>query len=235
MHDPAKCVVLVPVAKAIEPETQDCLSLLIARGYHVQTLRGGSQVDLVRSGLASWAVERGFAETLWIDSDVVFAPDDVEKLRGHDRPVVAGLYVKKGRPEFACKFKAANPGMTFGNGGGLLELEYAGMGFTLVRRGVYEKVARELKLPACGGGYDPAKLVTPYFIPTIVPDGAGWCYLSEDYSFCHRARQVGFPILADTSVRLGHVGRRVLTWDDLVPRQTFETLTIGVSDRKGGG
>jgi hypothetical protein len=227
--NPADCAVLVPVARDIEPETQEALSELQARGYVVRILRGGSQVDLVRSAMASKAVQDGFAETLWIDSDVMFNPDDVERIRLHGKPITAGLYVKKTLAGFACKFKPAQDGMTFGVGGGLVELEYAGMGFTHVRREVYEAVARVCDMPKCGGNYDPALTITPYFIPMVIPEGEGHCYLSEDYSFCYRARLAGFEPMADTRIKLGHAGRRVLTWDDLLPRDTIETLTIGIA------
>ena len=232
---PEACAILVPVAAAIEPETEDCLRQLADRGYPVRLLRGCSQVDLARSALASAAMDDGFAETLWVDSDIVFDPADVEKLRAHGRPLTAGLYVKKGKPEFAGKFRNEGDAV-FGRGGGLLEMEFVGMGFTHVRREVYERMERRLRLPRCGGGYDPDRLVVPYFIPTVVPDGAGgWCYLSEDYSFCSRARQVGFPAFADTTIRLGHGnGPHKYTWDDVAPRQTYESLRLRVDLPKTG-
>jgi GT2 family glycosyltransferase len=31
-------------------------------------------------------------------------------------------------------------------------------------------------------------------------------YLAEDYAFCERARQCGFKIMADTTIRLWHIG-----------------------------
>jgi hypothetical protein len=229
MNDPKTCAVLVPVASAIEPETNDALSRLADSGYHVQMLRGCSQVDLARSALASWALGKEFAETMWIDSDVVFNPADVEKLRGHNLPLTAALYVKKGKPEFAGKFLANTRGAQFGKGGGLLEMEYVGMGFTHIRAEVYAKVRQESNLPACHGGYDPTKPVVPYFLPMIVPEGKGHCYLSEDYSLCYRARQAGFRIVADTSIKLGHAGRKVHTWDDLVPSQRLDSFQAGVA------
>ncbi|MBC7967668.1 MAG: hypothetical protein H7Z17_17270 [Fuerstia sp.] len=39
-----------------------------------------------------------------MDSDIGFDPDDVERLRSHQLPVVAGLYARKGQRQFACKF-----------------------------------------------------------------------------------------------------------------------------------
>ena len=34
---------------------------------------------------------------MWIDSDVVFYTDDLERLRAHKLPLVCGIYAKKGR------------------------------------------------------------------------------------------------------------------------------------------
>ncbi len=225
MLDPKTCIVLVPVAQHIEPETLDGLSELMNRGYRVQTLRGCSQVDLARSIMASDAMREGFEETMWIDADVVFDPNDVDKLRGHGKPLVAGLYTKKGKPEFAGKWKPGTQAVKFGADGGLLEMEYVGMGFTLIRREVYEAVGS--RLLQCGGAYDPTKTIVPYFLPMIVPNGTGHDYLSEDYSLCYRARQVGFAPFADTTIKLGHAGRKVWGWADMLPRDPVGWLEIG--------
>lgn len=236
------CVVLVPVASQIEPETLECLSVLIDRGYKVQTLRGCSQVDLARSSLASDALRAGFTETMWIDSDIVFRPDDVELLRAHNKPIAAGLYVKKGKPEFAAHFKTAAPA-TFGKGGGLLEMQYVGMGFTLIRSNVYQVIEQVCKLPRCTGGYDPAKPIVPYFLPTVVQKDQGANYLSEDFSFCERAAQAGFKSFADTTIKLGHAGRTIYTWDDLPQKQRYDWIQVGfevnntprTTSEQGGG
>lgn len=222
--DRSKCVILVPVASGIEPETEACLRELAARGYEVRTLRGSSQVDLARSTLATLAVRDGFEETLWIDADTVFQPEDVERIRRHGKPITAGLYLRKkqGQPEFAAKFVL--PRATFGTGGGLLEMVYVGMGFTHVRREVYEAIGHAL--PSCGGGYEGEK-VTPYFLPVLAQEGDGLTYLSEDYSFCLRAKMAGFQVLADTTIKLGHVGRYSYTWDEFAPRRPFESLQLG--------
>ena len=221
------CVVLCPVAKTIEPETESGLTELANRGYPVRFLRGGSQVDLVRSAMASQALHDGFEELMWIDSDIRFDPNDVDRLREHGVPIVAGLYPKKDRNEFACQFKGPGP-VVFGDGGGLLEMKYVGMGFTLIRRVVFDNVKDDCGLDSCGGGYDPALKVVPYFIPMVVGNLDGACeYLSEDYSFCCRA-SVRYTILADTRIKLGHVHRHVKTWDDFVPRQEFGRVEMTV-------
>lgn len=227
MDSPEQCAVLVPAFGAIEPEVEASLSQLADRGYVVRILRGSSQIDLARSTLATRALRDGFEETMWIDADVAFNPDDVDRIRANNQPFTAGLYVKKGRKEFAGKFKDGTNGATFGIGGSLLEMQYVGMGFTHIRREVYETIASELQLPSCLGGYEGER-VTPYFIPAPVQEGEDLCYLSEDFSFCTRARQVGFAPLADTRIKLGHIGKKKYTWDDLVPQQEIDSLCIGV-------
>lgn len=218
------CVVLVPVSTTVEPGTQACLEALNKRGYHVQYLIGCSQVDQARNELATWAYDEGFAETLWVDSDVTFSVDDVEKLRSHNLPLCAGLYPKKGPRDFAVKFKT--PGTyQFGVGGRLHEVEYCGMGFVHVRRQVYEAFESKLKMPRCGGSHS-GKPAVPYFIPSIaaLEDGSGFIYLADDSAFCHRARDCGFTVMVDTTIKLGHIGRRAWTWDDFFEVNYPETL-----------
>lgn len=220
--NPSSCAILVPVYGAVEPETQAGLDELARRGYAVRILRGSSQVDLARSTLATQAIEDGFAETFWIDADTVFDPNDVERIREHGLLLCAGLYVRKGPKEFAGKF--VSPEATFGIGGGLLEMVYVGMGFTHVRREVYDSIATSL--PACGGGYG-GKQVVPYFLPVLTEEEQGPTYLSEDYSFCYRAKLAGTKIMADTRIRLGHIGRYTYTWDEFAPRQQIDQLRLG--------
>jgi hypothetical protein len=186
----------------------------------VQTLLGSSSIDLGRSQLATAALEQGFEETFWIDSDIVFNPGDVDKIRELNRPFVAGLYPKKNRKGFAVKYRADTREVIFGVGGGLLEVELCGMGFTHIRREVYEA----MRLPICGGGYD-GKPIVPYFLPMIDANGD---YCSEDFSFCNRARAAGFSPFADTTIRLGHVDRQILTWEDLAGRTRFDSLKVEI-------
>src|SRR5580704_4999100 len=166
--DRSKCVILVPISSRLEPETDASLRILVDRGYKAQTLCGSSQVDLARSSLASWALAEGFAETIWIDSDIAFDPDDVDRIRELDLPFVAGLYVQKGPKRFAAKFKDGTGNVCFGIGGSVIEMQSVGMGFTFIRSEVYEAVGEAF--PICNGGYE-GKPVTPFFLPMIDQQG----------------------------------------------------------------
>jgi Methyltransferase domain len=230
-ENPERCAILVPVHQAIDPEVDDSLQELARRGYPVLVLRGSSAIDMARNDLANQAMDLGYEETFWIDADVVFKPDDVDKVREHGIPFVAGLYPKKGRREFACKFWPTIQDIIFGVGGGLRNMQYVGMGFTYIRAEVYHKIASDLKLPRVKGGYTVGKKIVPYFLPMLAPneDEEGEVYLAEDASLCERARQVGFTVMADTTIRLDHMGRRKWCWEDFAPQTVYDSLKFSMA------
>ncbi|WP_433785229.1 hypothetical protein ACQPX6_02640 [Actinomycetospora sp. CA-101289] len=210
--DPGRCVVLVPVGGHVVPECEAGLGRLEAAGYTVRRVRGYAAIDQARSQMASDALADGFDELVWIDSDVVFDVADVERLRDSDVPVVCGIYPKKDARALSCHLLPDTEKVHFGSHGGLVEIRYAAAGFLLTRREVYEGIARHEELPVCNQRFRVP--VVPYFLPLIIPDGDGSWYLGEDFAFCERARRSGFPILADTRIKLGHVGTYRYYWED---------------------
>ncbi|MBS2012199.1 MAG: hypothetical protein JST00_04900 [Deltaproteobacteria bacterium] len=206
-----KCVVLVPVAHTVEPLCERGLQELERRGYRVCRVRGHSDIGRGRSEMATRALDEGYEAIMWIDADVVFIPDDVDALLASGHPVVGGVYPVKGQRRIAVRPLAGTKDLTFGEEGDVVEVMYTATGFLLTRREVYERMQTELALPRCGAGDDS---VVPYFLSVVVPDGDGMAYLSEDFSFCHRAREIGHHVMVDTRVRLGHVGSYVYTVED---------------------
>ena len=210
--DASQCVVLVPVGGAIDPGCDDGLRELERRGYPVRRVRGYAAIDAARNQMASDALAQGFNELMWIDADIAFDPDDVDKLRQHDLPLVCGIYAKKSRRQFACSFLPEMSQVAFGLKGGLIEILYCGFGFVLTRRVLYETMQRQLRLPMCNQSFQTP--LVPYFAPLIAGRGEEAWYLGEDYSFCERARRCGFRVMADTTIRLWHVGSYRFGWED---------------------
>jgi hypothetical protein len=232
----SKCVVLVPFTHSIDQGCERALEDLEKRGYVVRRVVGFSAIDFGRTVLASNALRDGFDELMWIDSDVRFSADDVERLRSHPLPIVCGIYAKKSRRQFACQFLPEMDKIVFGREGGLFELLYAGFGFVLTRRVLFETIQQKLNLPDVNQRWGPP--IVPYFQPMVIPDpllpdGKGLWYLSEDYSFCERARQCGFKIMADTTFRLWHVGEYGFSWEDAGrDKERFATYTYHLSPGK---
>ena len=113
-----------------------------------------------------------------------------------------------------------------------MEILSAAAGFLHVRREVYETVQRVTELPICNARF--GKPLVPYFLPMIIPDesahtllpDAKW-YLPEDFSFSERARRAGYKVMADTSIRLGHIGNYEYGWEDVgAPRTRSSGCTM---------
>jgi predicted O-methyltransferase YrrM len=209
---PSACVVLVPIGGPLDQACDDALRELERRGHPVWRVRGYSAVDAARNQLATDALGKGFAEVMWVDADVAFDPNDVARLRAHNLPFTCGLYPKKGPRQFACEFLPGTPSVRFGKHGGLTEVRYCGFGFTHVRREVFEAVQAHAALPVCNQRFGSP--LVPFFEPTSIPEPGGRWSLSEDYAFCERARRAGFPVMADTRIRLWHVGTYRYGWED---------------------
>ncbi len=226
--DPRRCVILVPVGGHIEPQCEHSLRILEQQGYQVRRVRGYAAIDQARNQMATDALRDGFEETMWIDSDVGFDPESIERLRSHRVPIVCGVYPQKGKRSLAIHVIPGTKNLRFGRTGGLVEILYAATGFLLVRREVYEQIQRDLELPLCNARF--GKPVVPYFQPLVREDQGGHWYLAEDYAFCERARRCGHRILADTAVRLVHVGQYGYTWEDAgsTPRR-FGDFTLHLS------
>lgn len=206
------CIVLVPNNGRIESATNDALDELERRSFVIRRVSGYAAIDVARNEIASQALVDGFDETIWIDSDIAFHPDDIERLRDHGIPLICGIYPKKGRRELACNVLPGTESITFGTNGGLTELLYAATGFLYVRKCVYEDIQQKLNLPTCNQMFGDK--VVSWFQPLIIDTPQGPRYLPEDYAFCERAREAGYSIMADTRIRLFHIGSYHYSWED---------------------
>ena len=90
---------------------------------------------------------------MWIDSDMVFKPEDFFKLLEHDKDVVSGIYMMQDNINYATvetmeeEFFAKNMHYQFlqredvkRKKKKLFKVDYTGMGWMLVKRGVIEKM-----------------------------------------------------------------------------------------------
>ncbi len=226
-----RAVVLVPVGGHVDPGCENGLRELERRGLTVRRVRGYSAIDAARSQMATDALADGFDELIWVDSDVVFRADDVDRLRSHGRPLACGLYPKKGKREFACAFLPGTRAVTFGKAGGLTPVLYCGFGFVYTRRDLYDAIREHAGLPELNRRFGRPRV--PYFAPFWTDDGDGPRYLAEDYAFCERARRAGFEVLADTTIRLWHVGTYRYGWEDAgSDKPRYGNYTFNLNERR---
>jgi FkbM family methyltransferase len=157
-----------------------------------------------------------------IDSDIEFDPQHLLRIaeKAYEYDIIGGAYVKRTghSPELAIRLLTteAEQEIVFAEGQPPAEVEYLATGFMAVHRRVFEKIRDEWH-----GGLEiqhPSSLrFYPFFDPISVRKESGEIYrLSEDWSFCQRARDVGFKCYIDPTVRLRHWGLYDFTLEDAV-------------------
>jgi hypothetical protein len=227
--NPRRCVILVPFSAHIAPACEWALGELERHGYTVQRIGGYAAIDQGRNQMVTDALAAGFEETFWIDSDIQFPPEAVPRLRSYGLPIASALYARKGARSLGSQTLPTTTKLRVGHGGGLCEILYSGAGFLHVRREVYRTIQEQLALPVCNEHL--GRPMVPFFQPMIRPIDGGHWYLAEDYAFCERARQCGFKIIADTTIRLGHIGEYVYHWEDAgLDRPRHDSFLFLVAD-----
>jgi glycosyltransferase involved in cell wall biosynthesis len=175
------------------------------------TLTNSSLITQARSKVANFFINNTEHEYLFfLDSDIGFNPEDVLKLMSHRVPIVSGAYPMKIIPERYC-VDVVQPEQRHGD---LLKINGNGMGFVLIHRQVFLDIARANP----GLKYIPSdyhsdtlhtekELNNSYHFFLEHPSENG--FMSEDKAFFHRAKQVGYDVWLDTTIKLNHTGYHI--------------------------
>lgn len=156
----------------------------------------GSLIYNSRNYLATAAVKMEADYILWLDSDMVFPSDTLERLwKDRDKgDIVTGIYyrrVEPYKPVLYSRLDIDDNGCQWENCEGIkdeiFEVEGCGFGCVLTPTNVFIDVMNRF-----GNMFSPI-------------NGVG-----EDLSFCWRAKQCGYNIVADPGIPLGHVGHYVV-------------------------
>ena len=195
-----KTLIAIPRMDSVPTQFRQALAMLQKEGEVALTMQVGSLVYNARNNLAKTAAEMGVDYVFWLDSDMVFAPNTLSRmtktLEDNDLDFLTGVYFRRVPPFSPVLYsKMSDDGM-----------DYAEV-TDLPTEGLFE-------VAACGFGCVLMK--TDVIIDTYAKTGEMFTPIGgtgEDISFCIRARQCGYKIMADPSIVLGHVGHAVFTRD----------------------
>lgn len=178
-----------------------------------------SLITRARNTIVSFFLRSDCTHLMFIDSDIDFHPEDVIKLARHTEDIVVGAYPIKhlvrqeGKSDVACLKYAVNllktPVPVINN---LMEIEYGATGFMMIHRNVIETMIEkypELKYQNDVPINGEFKREDFHALFDCVIDKESNRYLSEDYTFCKRWRDIGGKIFMDISVNLSHIGTYV--------------------------
>ena len=149
-----------------------------------------------RNKFCQQAIEGEYDFILWLDSDMVFPSYVLQQFMQDDKDIVAGLYFRRSYPFTPVAFSE----LRRENGvlrmkdleewpNDLFEVDGVGFGCVLMKTDCLFDIAGK------EGGV--------WFTPT---NDAG-----EDAAFCIRAKEYGYKIWVDPTIKLGHVGQTVIT------------------------
>jgi hypothetical protein len=171
----------------------------------IQYLHGDSLVTRARNKIVKRFLESKMQFLLFIDSDILFDPKQIIRLRSHDKFIVGGAYLKKKLPYApVCNSK-------IGEEGDLDIVREAGTGFLMIHRDVFEDIRTMYPEHSYTNEGDEEKGTYYDWFRVGVKNGR---YLSEDYYFCQLAGEAGFNVYYDSAVLVRHVGRAVYPFKD---------------------
>jgi len=177
------------------------ISIRAAFGYSPIITTARNAVILRSNPMTADVLPFGGAEydyMMWIDSDMEFTGEQFQALLDADEDIVSGLAVCDSetgalnagfldKTDLSAKFlngRAIDAHPV--NEKGLIEVDFAGFAFVLVKRGVFEALER------------------PWFRTSIFDAPDCMIQVGEDVDWCRRVRALGYKVMAHPKVHVGH-------------------------------
>jgi len=184
-----------------------------------------SLITRSRNTLVSQFLSTPATHMLFIDADIAFEPQHVHRMLAFDKDFVGGIYPLKVIDWTPTAMKRAVNGEALTTAplhyvgtmcegdelerdGAFVTGQYCGGGFMLIKRQVIERMiaaypeSRYERLHA----FSNAKADVNYALFDCLIDPQTKAYISEDYGFCQKWRDIGGKIWLDTEGKLTHIG-----------------------------
>ena len=173
--------------------------------FTVETIANESLVTRARNNLiAKGMANKDSTHLMFIDADIEFKTEDIFRLITANKDVIGGLYPKKTYPVKYVTNPLPNEKQ---QETGVQEVLDIGTGFLMIKRHVLEKMFTRYYDLKYINNINLDDRFEPYmyalFDTWLLHTGE---YLSEDYAFCKRWRDMGGKVYAHNDVKLGHSG-----------------------------
>ena len=201
-----KTLIAIPCMDQVSVIFTQCLLDLTKPDDTKVCFKPGSLVYDARNLLTLTAIEQNFDNVLWIDSDMQFRSDLLERLltdmQDTGADIVAPVCFKRVMPTKPVIYTRIDPPGKNADGQLVSQVDD------------YMDYPQDQIFPVAGCGFgicmtsvNILKRVWEKFGPAFSP--LPWA--SEDISFCWKATQAGGKICADSRIKTGHVGQAIVT------------------------
>jgi glycosyltransferase involved in cell wall biosynthesis len=183
-----KTVIAIPNSRTIEIETAASLIGMTRKGRIAVFAPANYCIDASRNIIVDYALENNADYIFWCDSDMIVPKDALIKFLASGKDIICGACSYK---VLGCKDAVAKRKIDGGykdiplkevrEAKNLIELDATGFGCVLTKVDVFRKLPK------------------PWFV--YKPD------FGEDIYFSELAKEHGYQLWLDPSVRLGHIGK----------------------------
>ena len=213
-----KLFVALPIYRTVDVHTVKSLIDLVVQQMHhgrfdmmMDTHAGECPIGRCRNDLTHTFLKSDCTHILFVDSDIKFTYEQVEKMLSHDVDIVGGFYtIKQDGPVRLC-CNTLNT-VSKPNEDNLVQMKYMGTGFLMVTRRVFEVMAQEMgESLSYIDDTDHKTVKHDFWRMGVATDPATGKrrWLSEDWQFCQFAIDLGFSIWADAAILLEHCGTAI--------------------------
>lgn len=204
--------------------------------FEFKLIEGDALIARSRSRMATDFLNKSEAEVLlFLDDDILYDPMELRNMmkamQHHDLDILGASYMTKEERDPCFCIRPLEPEeVVYGEGGSIQEVMYVSTGCMAVHRRVFQKMIDAEIVHLC---HPKTLKYYPFFANKERYVQGMWMDLSEDWEFCHRARDLGFKVWNDTTVKLGHIGDKIYDWDDFHRRKKEEDIQKSVLYRVG--
>lgn len=176
-----KVCIGIPTNRGVKAKTLEALLKMVAKEKEelcIIVATEGHTVAENRNYIATQSLRNKCDYLLFVDDDMVFPEDTLEKLLAHDKHIVGVNSHSRVLP-----LKTTVKGDL---GETLSSVEVVGTGILLVKTDVFKKISQ------------------PHFQFGVTD--FGWTFMGEDAWFCKKAKECGFGIWCDPTIEVKHIG-----------------------------
>lgn len=143
-----------------------------------------------REAMTKTAMQSGCSHILFIDSDMIFPANTLERLLDANKPFVAANCTTRAEPVETVAHTLDGKRLQSWGKSGLVKVQHVGLAVALIAREVLEPLRQ------------------PLFLMDWIPPLQAYC--GEDVYFCQKVRQAGFDLWVDhdLSKEIFHIGDR---------------------------
>lgn len=198
-----KTFIAIPSMDQVAVQFCQSLAVLNKSGECGIGFKVGSLIAESREYLALQAIQSGADYVMWFDSDMTFPTDTLERMQEHMKTydIVSGIYFRRVPPYTPVLHKK-------------LDIHKDENGVYLATFEDYEDYPLNSVFEVEGIGFGCVMMKTDVLRNVVMEYGTAFSMMGrngEDCSFSVRARNLGYRIMCDSTIKCGHVGHITVT------------------------